>query len=146
MKKNCWDVKRCGRGPDGKKDCLAAQDSTLNGVHGGINAGRACWVSAGTRGNSATTGEFARQLKDCLRCDFYKLVASEEQSTDCGFSATRLGMLRTLQNEHQSRHAAMKKEDGSIDANLLAEFAQEVKKMMADTNAATTEGEAGSVR
>ena len=146
MKKNCWDVKRCGRGPDGKKDCLAAQDSTLNGVHGGIKAGRACWVATGTRGNSATPGEFAWQLKNCFRCDFYKLVASEEQNTEYGFSSTRLGMIRTLQIMYQSRHAATNKEDGSIDANLLDEFAQEVKKMMADTDDATTEGKRGSVR
>jgi hypothetical protein len=134
-KENCWEIKRCGRGPSGKNDCPAAKDSTLHGVHGGTNAGRACWVAAGTCGSSAATGEFAKQLKDCLRCDFYKAVEAGEKNVETGFSATRLGMLRALQNGKSADHAPASKGNGSVDANLLDEFAQVVQKMMAKENA-----------
>jgi hypothetical protein len=134
-KENCWEIKRCGRGPDGKNDCPSAKDSTLHGVHGGANAGRACWVVAGTCGGSAVTGEFAKQLKDCLRCNFYKSVEADEKSSETGFSATRLGMLRALQSKKPADVTPTSKGNGSVDTNLLDEFAQEVQKMMAKENA-----------
>ena len=127
---NCWESKRCGRGPDGKNDCPAAKDSTLNGVHGGVNAGRACWVAAGSYCGSTVTGDFARQMKDCLRCDFYKTIEADEKTSESGFSATRLGMLRALQNGKKSQVSTNEGKSG-VDENLLDEFAQEVQKMMA---------------
>lgn len=44
MKKNCWEVKNCGREVDGAKSielgvCTAATETRLNGVHDGQNAG-----------------------------------------------------------------------------------------------------------
>lgn len=130
-KQNCWEIKRCGRGPDGKSDCLAANDSTLNSIHGGTNAGRACWIVAGTCGGSAVTGEFAKQLKNCLRCDFYKLVETSEKDSEHGFSATLLGMQRILQNGKSSHQGNTSKGNGRVETDLLDEFAQEVKKLMA---------------
>jgi hypothetical protein len=128
-KQNCWDFKKCGRGPDGKKDCPAAKDSMLNGIHGGMNAGRACWASAGTNGPSAATGTFAIVLKDCLRCDFFRLVRTEEQNSDDGFSATRLGMLKLLQQGTPSQSAPRSTGNGDIDADLKDEFVQELKRL-----------------
>jgi hypothetical protein len=138
-KENCWEIKRCGQGPDAKNDCPAARDSSLHGIHGGTNAGRACWVVAGTCGDIAATGQFAKQLKDCLRCDFYKGVESAERSSAPGFSATRLGMLRTLQNGKSPIHAPSG--NGSVDTKLLDEFALEVQKMMEKQNSTAMGGE-----
>ena len=47
--KNCWEHKKCGREPGGSETeslgvCPAAVESRLDGVHGGRNAGRACWI------------------------------------------------------------------------------------------------------
>ncbi len=80
---NCWEFKKCGREPGGEKtnlkgDCPAATEKKLNGVLGGKNAGRTCWVVAGTlcRGNTIC-GTFAEKEHDCLMCDFYLSVRSE---------------------------------------------------------------------
>jgi diguanylate cyclase (GGDEF)-like protein/PAS domain S-box-containing protein len=82
-KKNCWEVKKCGRQLGGKHSkemgvCLASIHRELDGVHGGKNAGRACWLVAGTMSSGLVQGTFAREYKDCLTCDFYKLVKKEE--------------------------------------------------------------------
>jgi PAS domain S-box-containing protein len=82
-KKNCWEFKGCGREPDGRSAkelgvCPAANYRRLDGVHGGKNAGRACWIVAGTLGAGQVQGIFAEEYKDCLECDFYKSVKDEE--------------------------------------------------------------------
>lgn len=87
-KKNCWEVMKCGREPGGKKVkeygiCPAATASILNGVHGGENGGRACWMVAGTFCNGQVQGIHAHKLSTCESCDFYKAVKNEEES---GFS------------------------------------------------------------
>lgn len=83
MKKiNCWEFKKCGREPGGaRKDlgaCPAAVDTRLHGAHGGKMAGRACWVLAGTLCSGQEQGTFAMKYHNCEKCDFYKLVKSEE--------------------------------------------------------------------
>ncbi|MEW6183512.1 MAG: two-CW domain-containing protein [Bacillota bacterium] len=83
MKKNCWEYKRCGREPGGAKTqqlgvCPAATETRMDGVHGGKNAGRSCWVLAGTLCGGAVQGTFAQKYANCKNCDFYELVKSEE--------------------------------------------------------------------
>jgi len=83
LKENCWEVKKCGRGVDGAKSlelgvCLAATESRLNGVHGGKNAGRACWAVAGTLCGGIPQGTFAQKEESCVRCEFYKQIRREE--------------------------------------------------------------------
>ncbi len=80
---NCWQYKSCGREPGGAHAdrfgvCPAATDTRLDGVHGGKNAGRACWVIAGSF--TTNVGEVARAKasKDCVTCDFYNSVQHEE--------------------------------------------------------------------
>lgn len=58
--------------------CPAATDPRLDGEHDGVNAGRACWIMAGTFCNGVVQGSFAQKLDNCIECDFYKLVKSEE--------------------------------------------------------------------
>jgi hypothetical protein len=82
-KLNCWEVKKCGRELGGIKAyelgvCPAATEISLDGVHGGINAGRACWVVAGTMCNGNVQGTFAEKYRDCGTCDFYLSVKEEE--------------------------------------------------------------------
>ncbi len=83
MKKNCWEFKNCGREPGGKHTgefgvCPAAEERRLNGVHGGENAGRACWVVSGTLCRGEVQGTFAKKYKSCEICDFYLKVKKEE--------------------------------------------------------------------
>lgn len=81
-KLNCWEVKKCGREPGGEHQelgvCPSATMMKLDGTHGGKNAGRACWVIAGTMCGGETQGIFAKKYASCENCDFYKQVVREE--------------------------------------------------------------------
>ena len=82
-KKNCWEYKECDREPGGDKVeelgiCPAATEKRLDGVHGGRNAGRACWVIAGTFCGGEVQGSYANKYPSCMDCDFFKLVIHEE--------------------------------------------------------------------
>ncbi len=82
-KRNCWEFKDCGRHPGGRHIhefgiCPAATDSRLDGIHGGTNAGRACWVIPGTLCKGEVHGPFVMKYKNCSVCDFYEAVRKEE--------------------------------------------------------------------
>jgi hypothetical protein len=102
MKQNCWEHKKCGRQPGGARAkelgiCPVTAHEELHGAHGGMNAGRACWVIAGSLCGGKIQGTFAQKLHSCWRCDFYNMVKQEEDPTTHGFSATRLGMVRVIE-------------------------------------------------
>ena len=84
MKLNCWEAMGCGREPGGKNAeelgiCPAAAEEHLDAIHGGRNAGRACWVVAGTLCSGEVHGTFAHKYKDCGICEFYQKVKREEE-------------------------------------------------------------------
>ncbi len=96
MKKNCWEYKNCRRASEGAQDTgigPAALENKLDGIHGGRNAGRACWVVAGTFCGGTIQGTFARKFSTCESCDFYKLVRQEEHPAFV-LSANLLSKLR----------------------------------------------------
>lgn len=83
MKLNCWEFKHCGREPGGRNNgeqgtCPAATDTRLNRVHGGHNAGRACWAISGTLCEGQPHGHFAVKYQNCRECDFFRTVVREE--------------------------------------------------------------------
>ena len=83
MKKNCWEFKKCGRQEGGEHVhdlgvCPASVEQRLDRVHGGKNAGRACWVVAGTMCGGKVQGTFAQKYENCEVCDFFKTVKREE--------------------------------------------------------------------
>ncbi len=101
-KLNCWEYKKCGREPggrnaDGSGICPAATAAELHGVHGGKNAGRACWVIAGSMCGTKIQCSDARKMKNCWRCDFMNVVKAAEEREAVGFLATRQEMERTLE-------------------------------------------------
>jgi len=85
-KKNCWELKKCGKEMNGGRKtednvCPASAETKLNGVHGGINAGRACWIVNGTlcKGKHPQ-GVFEKKYVECLcSCNFLQKVKSEEK-------------------------------------------------------------------
>ena len=130
-KQNCWEFKGCGKGPAASNVCIAAKEHKFNGLHGGMSAGRACWVVAGTGRDAPISGKFAIALKDCLRCDFFKLVETEEQGSETGFSATKLGMMKMLESKQFFlQNAPLADKSEKIDPHLRNEFVQEVNKLM----------------
>ena len=83
-KSNCWEAKNCGREPGGGKAgefgvCPVSTEIRLDGIHGGKNAGRACWIVAGSMGDGKIQGTYAEKYANCSKCDFYMKVKSEEQ-------------------------------------------------------------------
>ncbi len=101
-RKNCWEHKNCGRYPGGPRAkelgiCPVTVHEELHGAHGGRNAGRACWVIAGSLCGGKIQGTYAQKLTNCWRCDFFNNVKKEEDPTQHGFSATRLGMERVIE-------------------------------------------------
>jgi signal transduction histidine kinase len=80
---NCWEFKKCGRQPGGNKVaelgvCRAAVESRCDGMNQGQNAGRVCWLVAGTLCGGAIQGSFAHKLSSCQECKFYQQVREEE--------------------------------------------------------------------
>lgn len=102
MKVNCWEQTKCGRQPGGHKAhelgiCPVTTYQVLDGAHDGKNAGRACWTIAGSLCGGSIQGTYAQKLHNCWRCEFMNLVKQEEGPGVLGFSATRLGMERSLE-------------------------------------------------
>lgn len=98
---NCWEFKKCERQSGGRLIsefgiCPASTDQSLNGIHGGKNAGRACWVVAGTFCGGTVQGTEAQKQHNCWTCDFFQAVKKEETPSAQGFSGSLLGMKRTL--------------------------------------------------
>lgn len=84
IKRNCWEIKKCGYGPNGDKAyqvgmCTAAMLKGLHGTHGGINGGRACWVVKDTYCKTKKHNNFAQEYLFCMGCDFYLKVKREEK-------------------------------------------------------------------
>jgi hypothetical protein len=80
MKKNCWEYKACKQEITNKQVnmCPACVDTRFDGIHGGICAGRACWVIEGTMCDGSVQGDFIDKYKQCGDCDFYEHVKKEE--------------------------------------------------------------------
>lgn len=83
---NCWEHFACGKegghlGDRRSGVCPAAIERRADGVNGGRNAGRACWAIAGTLCGGRVQGGFRDKVRECLRCDFYRLVGVQEGST-----------------------------------------------------------------
>ena len=98
VRKNCWEFKNCGRQPGGAhvRDlglCPAAKEERLDGIHGGMNAGRACWVVGGTFCKGEVQGSFAQKFKSCEVCDFYMNVKKEE-FPNFNLSAVLIGKIK----------------------------------------------------
>ena len=87
QKKNCWEVKKCGRQPGGDQVgtqgiCPASTIMAVDGINNGINGGRACWALTGTMSGPAekVQGTFARAMSTgCYDCEFFEQVMIEEQ-------------------------------------------------------------------
>ena len=80
--KNCWEVMKCGREPNGRNEnlgvCPAAISGEYDGMNNGKHGGRFCWNLAGSFCKGVIQGSIARKLKNCQECGFYVLVNKEE--------------------------------------------------------------------
>jgi hypothetical protein len=82
-RKNCWEIKGCGRQPGGDKVeelgvCSAALPGAFDSVNKGECAGRFCWAVAGTLCGGKAQGTYAKKLANCLACPFLLQVQVDE--------------------------------------------------------------------
>jgi hypothetical protein len=90
---NCWECLGCGREPGGRHAaelgvCPAAVAVEADGVNGGRNGGRICWVVAGTRGKGPPDGTFARGHGACERCTFFRQVKDDAATADSRYPSS----------------------------------------------------------
>ena len=82
-RRNCWEVMGCGREAggrrvNGKGSCPASTETSLHAIHGGVNAGRACWTIDGTLCSSSGPDKLEAKKDLCGSCSFYQSVQQEE--------------------------------------------------------------------
>ncbi|MEW6600211.1 MAG: two-CW domain-containing protein [Nitrospirota bacterium] len=85
MKLNCWEIKKCGRGPNdtnvsGLGSCPVAKDFSSNGINGGKNGGRICWDIPHTLCEGTVQHNFSLKAVSCVSCEVFIRVKSEEGS------------------------------------------------------------------
>ena len=83
MKKNCWEVKNCGRQAGGSMTdefgiCPVSKSNQYDSINNGKFAGRYCWKLAGTFCGGGVQGSFASKITNCAKCEFYHQVKKEE--------------------------------------------------------------------
>ena len=87
-RKNCWEVMKCGREPNGKNEnlgiCPATVPSEIDGINNGERGGRFCWNFAGTFCKGEVQGAVAQKMRNCLDCFF--LCWSARRKVDNLFS------------------------------------------------------------
>jgi hypothetical protein len=90
---NCWDYKKCCKEMDSRGNsnnlCPVKNEVIANGLNGGINAGRICWVimDANCKKKAQTA---------CFQCEFhYKVIAEEGLLNNCNAIGTYLRNLET---------------------------------------------------
>lgn len=82
-RKNCWEFMGCGREVGGRRAkkngaCPASTETSLHAIHGGKNAGRACWTINGTLCRSGPPDELEKKKVFCESCSFYRSLLQEE--------------------------------------------------------------------
>jgi protein phosphatase len=119
---NCWQYKNCGREPGGAKAdtegvCPAASGKAFDAFNNGVNAGRSCWLVAGTFCDNKIMGTFAEKIDTCKNCGFYQKVQEEEHSFrkvdgDISFyAATHIGYVK---KNNEDRYYYKSLEDSAL--------------------------------
>jgi len=119
---NCWEYNKCGREPGGKEAdkagvCPAAVEKIFNSFNHGVNAGRACWLVAGTFCDNKISGTFAEKIDTCRNCEFYKKIQGDEHSFSTEeenlnlYAATHVGLVRKT---NEDRYLVKKFSDGTL--------------------------------
>lgn len=88
-KMNCWEFKKCGREPGGRNAqimgiCATSTKTAVNGINGGVNGGRVCWLVSGTYAkHKAEMADcvMVKHVSSCYACDFHHKVLTDEGFT-----------------------------------------------------------------
>ena len=87
IKLNCWEFMRCGREPGGAHAaelgvCPVTTKVSANGLNGGFNGGRVCWVIEDNCCQCVLEKTGTHKNSSCIRCEFHIRIKSEEGILD----------------------------------------------------------------
>jgi len=90
-KLNCWDFKKCCKKTDSRGNsnnlCPVKKELIANGLNGGINGGRICWVIMDSHCKK-------KPQSACFQCEFrYKVMAEEGLLNNCNATGAYLNSL-----------------------------------------------------
>ena len=106
-KLNCWEVMKCGKGlseNDNSKynSCPITTATSANGLNGGVNAGRICWIMAESCCNGEVKCSKLHRKDSCFSCEFrYKVTAEEGLLNVCRATGLFLENSRVAQKNVQ---------------------------------------------
>ena len=80
---NCWEFMKCGREEGGKNAqesgvCPVAAAIFADGLNGGSNGGRICWVTAEELPEGSLSCKGLNHISACFSCEFKYKVMNEE--------------------------------------------------------------------
>ena len=83
MKKNCWEIKKCGKRKAGNnyddgEICPVTQSGEFDGKNNGLFAGRICWRETGTHCDGNVQGSYVFKALNCSKCEVYLQIRREE--------------------------------------------------------------------
>ena len=131
-KLNCWEFKKCGREPGGINSnslgvCPASTETYLDGIHGGTNSGRVCWIVAGTFCKGEIQGSFANKYHNCEKCDFYHTVKNDEKEKGFLFTEKILSYLKFNEDGEKKKYRSIL--ENMIDSSIISEALNNLDKM-----------------
>ncbi len=100
IKYNCWEYMKCGKGPDENKTdpsrtCPAAANNVSDGLNGGRNGGRICWLIAETKCCGEVEHANQNRKNPCFSCGFrFKVMAEEGLVQVCNATGKFLDVLK----------------------------------------------------
>jgi len=82
-KLNCWEFMKCGKGPDsainnGADICPVASAVIADGLNGGENGGRICWIISENYFKNKIQCSENKVSHSCYACEFRYLVTMDE--------------------------------------------------------------------
>lgn len=95
----------CGRGPNGdKKDkcsvCPVTTEILADGLNGGVNGGRMCWVIVDNCPGDENDSSRTQEKSFCFQCEFrYKVMAEEGLLNSCTAIGSYLTSVRLTQKK-----------------------------------------------
>ena len=76
FKPQCWEVMKCNN----QTNCVVAINVKYHNLHDGKNAGRACWLVAGTFSkDKSNKNSCINKVSTCMNCNFFAMVQEQEQ-------------------------------------------------------------------
>lgn len=104
-KPNCWEFMKCGKEPGGVNAgksgaCPVAKEALADGLNGGINGGRICWIIAEKYCTEEIKCSGLHRKSSCYSCEFrYKVTIEEGLLNVCQTTGVFLSNSGACQNK-----------------------------------------------